>query len=67
VSFRKGGPYKPKVKSGAAQRESERIVVLTMGTTNNAFGGRVPAVGAPEPGVISRSLSNIYLHVLDTE
>ena len=39
---RQGGPYKPKVKSGAAQRESEGTVVLTMAATNNAAGGKGP-------------------------
>ena len=39
---RQGGPYKPKVKSGAVQRESEGTVVLTMVATNNAAGGKGP-------------------------
>jgi RNA-directed DNA polymerase len=39
---RQGGPYKPKVKSGAAQRESEGTVVPTMAATNNAVGGKGP-------------------------
>ena len=39
---RQGGPYKPKVKSGAVQRESEGTVVLTMAATNNAAGGKGP-------------------------
>ncbi len=39
---RQGGSYKPKVKSSAAQRESEGIVVLAMAVTNNAVGGKGP-------------------------
>ena len=39
---RQGGPYKPKVKSGAVQRESEGTVVLRMAATNNAAGGKGP-------------------------
>jgi hypothetical protein len=39
---RQGGPYKPTVKSGAAQRESEGIVVPVMAATNNAAGGKGP-------------------------
>jgi hypothetical protein len=37
---RQGVPYKPSVKSGAAQRESEEIVVPAMGMTNNVPGGK---------------------------
>ena len=37
-----GGPYKPKVKSVAVQRESEGIVVPTIDATNNAAGGKGP-------------------------
>jgi RNA-directed DNA polymerase len=39
-SSRQGVPYKPSVKSGAAQRESEEIVVPAMGVMNNASGGK---------------------------
>ncbi len=39
---RRGGPYKPSVKAGAAQRESEGIVVPEMAATNNAVGGKGP-------------------------
>jgi len=35
-----GGPYKPKVKSGAAQRESEGAVVPEMAMTKNVAGGK---------------------------
>ena len=46
----RGGPYKPKAKSGAVQRESEGIVVPqnvgratgTKAVTNNAAGGKDP-------------------------
>ena len=40
-----GGPYKPKVKSAAAQRESEGIVVPKKAATNNAAGGKGPCGG----------------------
>jgi hypothetical protein len=39
---RQAGPYKPKAKSGRAQRESEGIVVPQMAATNNAVGGKGP-------------------------
>jgi RNA-directed DNA polymerase len=39
---RQGIPYKPKVKAGAAQRESEGTVVPVMAATNNAAGGKRP-------------------------
>ena len=39
---RQGGPYKPTVKSGTAQRESEGTVVPEMVATNNAAGGKGP-------------------------
>ena len=42
---RQGGPYKPKVKSGAVQRESEGTVVPMMAATNNAAGGKGPCGG----------------------
>jgi hypothetical protein len=35
-----GGPYKPKAKSGAAQRESEGVVVPEMAMTKNVAGGK---------------------------
>ena len=35
-------PYKPKAKSGRAQRESEGIVVPGIAATNNAAGGKGP-------------------------
>ena len=41
-SSRQGVPYKPKVKAGAAQRESEGTVVPRMAATNNAAGGKGP-------------------------
>lgn len=40
-----GGPYKPKVKSAAAQRESEGTVVPKKAATNNAAGGKGPCGG----------------------
>lgn len=39
---RQGDPYKPRAKAGAAQRESEGIVVPVMAATNNAAGGKGP-------------------------
>ena len=39
---RQGVPYKPSAKAGAAQRESEGIVVPAMVATNNASGGKGP-------------------------
>jgi hypothetical protein len=40
-----GAPYKPEVKSAAAQRESEGPVVPSMAATNNATGGKGPCFG----------------------
>jgi hypothetical protein len=48
-SSRQGGPYEPKVKSGAVQRESEGAVVPVMAATNNAAGGRGPQPRAAPP------------------
>lgn len=42
---RRGGPNKPTVKLGAAQRESEGIVIPVMAVTNNAAGGKGPCDG----------------------
>jgi hypothetical protein len=42
---RQGVPYKPKVKSGAAQRESEGVVVPERPTTKNVGGGKGPCGG----------------------
>jgi RNA-directed DNA polymerase len=39
---RQARPYKPKAKSGRAQRESEGIVVPGIATTNNVAGGKGP-------------------------
>lgn len=41
-SSRQARPYKPKAKSGRAQRESEGIVVPGIAATNNAAGGKDP-------------------------
>jgi len=41
-SSRRARPYKPKAKSGRAQRESEGIVVPEIAATNNAAGGKGP-------------------------
>jgi hypothetical protein len=41
----RGDSYKPKAKSGAAQRESEGLVVPVMVATNNATGGKGPCFG----------------------
>lgn len=49
-SSRQGAPYKPKVKAGAAQRESEGTVVPMMATTNNATGGKSPWGGRAGKG-----------------
>jgi hypothetical protein len=38
-------PYKPKAKSGRAQRESEGIVVPVIAVKNNAAGGKGPGGG----------------------
>ncbi len=38
----RAAPYKPKAKSGRAQRESEGIVVPLIAATNNAAGGKGP-------------------------
>jgi hypothetical protein len=42
---RRGGSYKPKAKSSAAERESEGLVVPLMVVTNNAAGGKGPCFG----------------------
>src|ERR1700687_1842852 len=47
---RQGGPYKPTVKSGAAQRESEGTVVPVIATTNNVAGGKGPCGGRAGEG-----------------
>ena len=39
------GPHKPKVKAGAAQRESEGAIVLRMAVKQNAAGGKGPCGG----------------------
>jgi RNA-directed DNA polymerase len=44
-SSRRGGSYKPKVKSSAAQRESEGAVVPRMAATKNAVVGKGPCGG----------------------
>jgi RNA-directed DNA polymerase len=49
-SSRQGDPYKPKAKSGVAQRESEGIVVPEMGVKNNAPGGKGPCGGYGSSG-----------------
>ena len=49
-SSRQGVPYKPKVKAGAVQRESEGIVVPVTDATNNASGGKGPWGGRVEVG-----------------
>ena len=45
-----GDPYKPKVKAGAAQRESEGIVVPLMTAEQNAAGGKGPCSGRAGAG-----------------
>jgi RNA-directed DNA polymerase len=49
-SSRQGGSYKPKVKSSAAQRESEGVVVPKMAATNNAAYGKGPRGDRVEVG-----------------
>jgi hypothetical protein len=44
-SSRQGGPYKPSAKAGAAQRESEGIMVPSIAATKNAAGGKGPCGG----------------------
>jgi len=44
-SSRQARSYKPKAKSGCAQRESERVVVPSRAATNNAAGGKGPRFG----------------------
>lgn len=41
-SSRRAHPYKPKAKSGRAQRESEGIIVPSIAATKNAAGGKGP-------------------------
>lgn len=60
---RQGGSYKPKAKSGAAQRESEGIEVPLMEVTNNASGGKGPCGsqvvdGGKREGMTGESRSN---------
>jgi hypothetical protein len=60
---RQACPYKPKAKSGRAQRESEGIVVPWIAATNNAAGGKGPwggcVVGAGKrEGMAARSGPN---------
>ena len=43
---RQARPYKPKAKSGRAQRESEGIVVPAIAASNNAAGGKGPWGGS---------------------
>lgn len=45
-SSRRARPYKPKAKSGRAQRESEGIVVPGIAVQNNAVGGKGPWGGS---------------------
>jgi RNA-directed DNA polymerase len=45
LSSQRGGSYKPKAKSSAAQRKSEGIVVPGMGAKKNASGGKGPCGG----------------------
>jgi len=47
---RQSGSYKPKAKLSAAQRESEGIVVPTMGVTKNTLGGKGPCFDPVEGG-----------------
>lgn len=55
-SSRRGGSYKPKAKSSAAQRESEGTNTPTMGVTNNAPGGRGPCGGRVGDAAIAAQL-----------
>jgi RNA-directed DNA polymerase len=49
-SSRQGGPYKPKVKSGVAQRESEGAVVPERAAQHNAVLGKGPCGGKAGAG-----------------
>jgi RNA-directed DNA polymerase len=60
---RQARPYKPKAKSGRAQRESEGVVVPVIAATNNAAGGKGPWGGCvveagTRKGMTARSGSN---------
>jgi len=63
----RGARYKPTVKSGAVQRESEGAVVLAMAAQNNAAGGKGPCfsharqVGTCE-GMLAEGRSQTPLH-----
>jgi RNA-directed DNA polymerase len=46
LSSQRACPYKPKAKSGRVERESEGIVVPSMGAKNNALGGKGPWGGS---------------------
>jgi hypothetical protein len=52
-SSRRARPYKPKAKSGRAQRESEGIVVPGIATANNVAGGKGPWGGGVAGGSAS--------------
>jgi RNA-directed DNA polymerase len=47
---RRSHPYKPKVKAGGAERESEGVVVPLMPVKNNAGGGKGPCGGRADGG-----------------
>jgi len=49
-SSRRARPYKPKVKAGGAERESEGTVVPRMPVKNNAGGGKGPCGGRADGG-----------------
>ena len=58
-----GVPYRPKAKSGAAQRESEGIIVPSMSAEHNAVGGKGPCsghagAGGKRKGMAGNSRSN---------
>lgn len=62
-SSRQGAPYKPKVKSVTARRESEGVVVPAMTVQNNAVGGKDPwggrgGAGSKREGMAGKSGPN---------
>ena len=57
-SSRQCAPYKPKVKSGVAQRKSEGAIVLMISTTKNVEGGRGPCSGHATDGGKRKGMSS---------
>lgn len=53
----KDRPYKPKAKTGGAQRKSEGVVVLTMAARQNAARGKDPCFGVASDGGLGEGMS----------